>query len=66
LNNVLAVHHRPGHPRTVSVQARPQLSDRLQECEVPRIEFAHRIDVMVTFAIHIDKYAADVFWDTEP
>jgi hypothetical protein len=42
------------------------LNDRLQKGEVPRIEFAQRIDVIVTFGIHIDKYAAAVFGDTEP
>jgi hypothetical protein len=66
LNNILAVHHRPGHPRTVSVQARPQLSDRLQKGEVSGIEVAHRVDIIVTFSIHIDRYAAAVFGDTEP
>jgi hypothetical protein len=48
------------------MQARAQLSDRLQKGEVPRIEIAHRVDVLVTFGIHIDRYAAAVFGDTEP
>src|SRR6266851_9079503 len=42
------------------------MRDRLEKGEVPRIEFAHRVDVIVTFGIHIDRYAAAVFGDTDP
>jgi hypothetical protein len=48
------------------VQARPKLSDRLEKGEVPRIEFAPRVNVIVTFGIHIDRYAPAFFGDTEP
>jgi hypothetical protein len=34
LNDILAVHHRSGHARAVTVQARPDLSDRFRECQV--------------------------------
>src|SRR5262250_2805734 len=39
LDDVLAVEHRAGHARAVTVQAWPQARNRLQEGHVTRIEY---------------------------
>src|SRR5947209_20279236 len=55
LHNVLSVRHRSSHACTVSVQARPQMGDRLEEGQVARLEYA---GVRRTVAVvHTYEYA---------
>ena len=40
LHDVFAVSDRAGHPGAVSVQLRPELADRFEKCQVPRVELS--------------------------
>src|SRR5260370_6174552 len=52
LNHVLAVQHRSGHTRTVTVQAGPQVGDGFEERQVTRLEGARSVNA--NRIIHID------------
>src|SRR5260221_10260986 len=63
LNHVLAVQHRSGHTRTVTVQAGPQLGDGFEERQVTRLEGTRGFNG--GRIIHIDLHPAHSVWDTD-
>ena len=63
LDDVLAVQDRPHHARTVAVEPRPEVGDRLEKRQVARLEEA-RI-VRIGWTIPMTFYACGGLRDTE-
>jgi hypothetical protein len=59
LDNILAVHDGPGHPRTVTVQARSKVADRLEKRQVAGFKGA--TGAWTVWTIHIDLTQPTVF-----
>jgi len=63
LDNILAVHNRPGHTSTVTAQAGARVGDRFKKRQVACLEgpgCAH-----IARIIHIYLYPANSLWDTD-
>ena len=52
LNDIFTIHYRPGHSGTITVETRPQVSNRFEEREITRLEWT--TDIEASQIIHID------------